>query len=145
MLVKNVLVSNICFDALLPESTRLLGVNNAEIVLFPFAADPPPVTPRGWQAWCEAALRCRCAENGVFGLAVNYVGDVSFAGVEQHFPGGGFAVDPRGNVLEAADTQSGQPGMFITEFHRDDLQAARAEPEYLFRFRRPELYGPLAE
>lgn len=136
---------NICFDALLPESTRLLGVNNAEIVLFPFAADPPPATPQEWQAWCEAALRCRCAENGVFGLAVNYVGDVSLAGVEQHFPGGGFAVDPRGKILEAAATERGQPGMFITEFQRDDLQAARAEPEYLFRFRRPELYGPLAE
>ena len=26
----------------------------------------------------------------------------------------------------------------------DDLRAARSEPEYLFRFRRPELYGPLA-
>jgi predicted amidohydrolase len=40
---------NICFDALLPESTRLLAVQNVEIVLFPFAADPPPCTPEGWR------------------------------------------------------------------------------------------------
>lgn len=136
---------NICFDALLPESTRLLAVNNAEIVLFPFAADPPPVTPQGWQAWCEPALRCRCAENGVFGLAINYAGGVSFSDVEQQFPGGGLAIDPRGKVLDNATTQTGQPGLFVTEFHRAELQAARAEPEYLYRFRRPELYGPLAE
>ena len=35
---------NICFDALLPESTRLLAVQNVETVLFPFAADPAPGT-----------------------------------------------------------------------------------------------------
>ena len=42
--------ANICFDALMPESTRLLAVQNVEIVLFPFAADPPPPTPAGWAA-----------------------------------------------------------------------------------------------
>jgi predicted amidohydrolase len=30
----------ICIDSFLPESTRLLAVQGAEIVLFPFAADP---------------------------------------------------------------------------------------------------------
>ena len=38
--------ANVCFDVFLPESTRLLGVQNAEVVLFPFAADPDPLTPR---------------------------------------------------------------------------------------------------
>lgn len=136
---------NICFDALLPESTRLLGVDNVEIVLFPFAADPPPATPQGWQAWASAALRCRCAENGAFGLACNSVGHVEFAGVEQTFPGGGMAIGPRGEVLSEWPAAGGEPGMLVTEFRRDTLQEARAEPEYLFRFRRPELYGPLAE
>jgi hypothetical protein len=35
--------------------------------------------------------------------------------------------------------------MLLATLRADDLLAARAEPEYLFRFRRPELYGPLAE
>lgn len=135
---------NICFDALLPESTRLLGIDNVEIVLFPFAADPPPVTPQGWQAWASAALRCRCAENGTFGLACNYVGNVEFAGVQQKFPGGGLAIGPRGEILTEWKVAEGKPGMLVTDFRRDVLQSARAEPEYLFRFRRPELYGPLA-
>jgi len=136
---------NICFDALIPESTRLLAVQNAEIVLFPFAADPPPVTPQGWQEWAAPALRNRCQENGVFGLACNYVGRVDFAGVEQAFPGGGLAVGPRGEVLAEWPVTTGQPGMLIVDFDPEMLQSARAEPEYLYRFRRPELYGPLAK
>lgn len=130
---------NICFDALIPESTRLLAVGNAEIVLFPFAADPPPKTPAGWAAWAGTALRARCAENGVFGVAVNYLGDVEFAGVPQSFPGGAMAVGPRGEILAEPDGAS----IIFVELRRSDLLAARSEPEYLFRFRRPDLYGPL--
>jgi N-carbamoylputrescine amidase len=136
---------NICFDALMPESTRLLAVQNVEIVLFPFAADPPPVTPLGWQNWAAPALHSRCQENGVFGLACNYVGQVEFAGVKQSFPGGGLAMGPRGELLAEWPTDQGEPAMLIADFHSEMLQAARAEPEYLYRFRRPELYGPLAE
>lgn len=136
---------NICFDALLPESTRLLAVQNVEIVLFPFAADPPPVTPQGWQEWAAPAVRSRCQENGVFGLACNYVGQVEFAGVTQEFPGGGLAVGPRGDVIAEWDAGTGETAMLVVDFHQKMLQEARAEPEYLYRFRRPELYGSLAE
>lgn len=131
---------NICFDALLPESTRLLAVKNVEIVLFPFAADPEPKTPEGWAAWAGTALRARCAENGVFGLAVNYAGYVEMAGASQTFPGGALALGPRGENLETRV----ENGLTITELRAADLEAARAEPEYLYRFRRPELYGALA-
>jgi predicted amidohydrolase len=137
--------TKICFDALLPESTRLLAVQNVEIVLFPFAADPPPCTPEGWAAWAIPALRVRCQENGVFGVAVNYVGRVECAGVSQSFPGGGVVVSPRGDVVAAWTGKPGEPDMLLATLRADDLLAARAEPEYLFRFRRPELYGPLAE
>lgn len=129
---------NICFDALLPESTRLLAVQNVELVLFPFAADPPPGTVDAWAAWALPALRARCAENNVFGLAANYAGPVSCAGVEQTFPGGAAALGPRGDLLAGP-----VPGLLLAEFRRDHLLQARAEPEALFRFRRPELYGPL--
>lgn len=134
---------NICFDALLPESTRLLAVQQVEVVLFPFAADPPPVTPQGWADWAAPALRCRCQENGVFGLACNLVGRVDFAGVQQSFPGGGLAIGPRGEILAEWSGPAGVPHMLITDFSRQHLQRARAEPEYLYRFRRPHLYGLL--
>ena len=136
---------NICFDALIPESTRLLAVQSAEIVLFPFAADPPPVTPQGWRDWAAPAVRSRCQENGIFGLACNYVGRVEFAGADQVFPGGGLAVGPRGEVLAEWPATAAEPEMLVVDFDSDVLQAARAEPEYLYRFRRPELYSPLAK
>ena len=136
---------NICFDSLMPESTRLLGIKNAEIVLFPFAADPPPATAQAWANWAGTALRSRCIENGTFGIACNYVGTVNCAAVSQTFPGGALAIDPRGNIQSEWTQDSGQPGMLLTNFSAELLRTARAEPEYLFRFRRPELYGSLAQ
>lgn len=129
---------NICFDALIPESTRLLAVEGVEIVLFPFAADPAPGTVEAWAEWALPAVRARCVENGVFGLAANCMGRFECVGVEQTFPGGAAAVGPRGEVVAGPGV-----GMVVADFRAEDLQAARAEPESLFRFRRPELYGPL--
>jgi N-carbamoylputrescine amidase len=137
--------ANICFDALIPESTRLLAVQNVEIVLFPFAADPPPPTAAGWAQWAAPAIRARAVENGVFGVACNYVGHVECAGAQQDFPGGGLIVSARGESLAEWNTETGQCGLIVADLSAVDLQRARAEPEYLYRFRRPELYGPLAE
>ena len=134
---------NTCFDALMPESTRLLALQNAEIVLFPFAADPSPGTMEAWQSWAAPALQCRCQENGVFGVACNYEGRVAFAGVTQEFPGGSLAFDPRGGRVERSPLAVEAPLVTVYDLHRETLQQARSEPEYLFRFRRPELYEPL--
>jgi predicted amidohydrolase len=136
--------ANICFDALMPESTRLLAVQNVEIVLFPFAADPPPLTAAGWAQWAMPAVHARAVENGIFAVACNYVGNVVCAGVEQRFPGGGFILSPRGAVL-ADWTSESESGLIVADLESRELEAARAEPEYLYRFRRPELYGPLAD
>jgi predicted amidohydrolase len=136
---------NICFDALMPESTRLLAVENVEIVLFPFAADPPPRTPQGWANWAGPSLQARCRENGVFGIAANYVGEVECAGAKQNFPGGGMALGPDGEIIADWPAESNSPTMLVVDFTAESLREARAAPEYLFRFRRPELYGPLAQ
>lgn len=131
---------NICFDTLLPESTRLLGVQNCEIALFPFAADPPPGTAAGWSAWARPVLQARCAENGLYGIAVNYRGDVAYAGATQSFPGGACIVGPHGRVM----AETAEP-LLVAELTADALRQARASFEYTYRFRRPELYRRLAE
>src|SRR3954447_12878301 len=133
---------NICFDALIPESTRLLAVQNVEIVLFPFAADPPPGTAEAWADWAGPAVRARCVENGVYGVACNYTGRVSFAGVEQAFPGGAMIVGPDGVVL--AEDRSDGLALLVAALAPGNLLGPRADPGYLFRFRRPELYRSLA-
>jgi predicted amidohydrolase len=82
----------------------------------------------------------------VFAVACNYAGRVACAGVSQEFPGGGLVVSPRGEVLARMQPAAGgQPGLLVAVLEASMLQAARAEPEYLYRFRRPELYGPLAD
>jgi predicted amidohydrolase len=131
---------NICFDAMLPESTRLLAVQGCEIVLFPFAADPAPGTAAAWAAWARPVLRARCAENGVFGVASNYRGRVAFAGVEQALPGGALVVGPDGEMIGEGDGE-----MLLAELTAERLRMARSAFEYTFRFRRPELYGLLAK
>lgn len=135
--------TNICFDALIPESTRLAALAGAEVVLFPFAADPPPGTASAWADWAVPAIRSRCMENGVFGVAANYRGAISACGVSQVFPGGLVAVAPNGAVIEQKTDDTREPQMLTVDCRPEDLAAARAEPEYLFRFRRPELYAPL--
>ncbi len=129
---------NICFDTLLPESTRLLGVQNCEIGLFPFAADPPPGDSAGWSNWCGPVLKARCSENGLFGVACNYLGDVSYAGASQSFPGGTMVIGPSGELI-AEDAGS----MLIADLSAQRMMEARAAFEYTFRFRRPELYRSL--
>lgn len=135
---------NICFDAFLPESTRLLAVRGAEIVLFPFAADPAPVTPAGWAAWAGGVVQARCAENGLFGVACNYFGDVSYGGVGQRFAGGALIVDPGGAAIARHEDETFEPHMLTATLTRDALTEARARFEYTYRFRRPELYASLA-
>ena len=127
---------NICFDAMLPESTRLLAVQGCEIVLFPFAADPAPGTAEAWANWARPVLQARCSENGVYGVACNYSGSVSFAGAEQVFPGGSMVVAPDGSVVAE--------GTSLVRLEESKLVEARSAFEYTFRFRRPELYGSLA-
>ena len=135
----------VCIDAFLPESVRLLAVQGAEIVLFPFAADPAPVTPEGWAAWASPVVQARCAENGVFGLASNVHGACEFAGVSQRFAGGALAVGPDGGVLARQLEVVDVPHLLVADFDRARQIEARAAFEYTFRFRRPELYGLLTQ
>jgi N-carbamoylputrescine amidase len=135
----------ICIDSFLPESTRLLAVQGAEIVLFPFAADPAPVTPDGWAAWASPVVQARCVENGVFGIACNVQGLCTYAGVSQQFAGGALAVGPDGQVLARHTHEPDVPHMLVADFDRDLQLQARAAFEYTFRFRRPELYGLLSK
>ncbi len=135
----------VCIDAFLPESSRLLAVQGAEIVLFPFAADPSPVTPAGWAAWAAPVVQARCMENGVFGVACNVHGDVAFAGVPQHFAGGALIVDPSGAIAARTEADDRGGDLLIADLRRDDQIKARAAFEYTFRFRRPNLYALLAD
>jgi N-carbamoylputrescine amidase len=65
--------------------------------------------------------------------------------VKQTFPGGAMVVGPSGEILARRVGDTGEPGMLVADLERETLLDAQAAPEYLYRFRRPELYGPLAK
>jgi predicted amidohydrolase len=134
----------ICIDAFLPESVRLLAVQSAEIVLFPFAADPAPLTPQGWSAWAEPTLRMRCMENAVFGIACNLHGHVEFAGAHQAFAGGALVMGPGGEEIARHSGDGSLPHLLFADLDREAQFSARSAFEYTWRLRRPELYGSLA-
>jgi N-carbamoylputrescine amidase len=134
----------ICIDAFLPESVRLLAVQGAEIVLFPFAADPAPLTPQGWSTWAEPTLRMRCLENAVFGIACNLHGHVEFAGAHQVFAGGALVVGPGGEEIARHTSDGSLPHLLFADLDREAQFSARSAFEYTWRLRRPELYGSLA-
>lgn len=131
---------NICFDAFLPESTRLLALQNAEIALFPFAADPAPVNADGWWEWAGPVVQARCAENALYGVAANYFGELNYAGVQQTFGGGAAIVGPHGRVVQGPEDR-----ITATLLRHEELLDARAAFEYTLRFRRPELYDLLTK
>lgn len=115
----------ICADRRWPENIRVLRLKGAEIVLNP---------TWGWHGDGNTAImRTRAYENGI---------PVCFAHPEQ-----ALLCDARGNV--AAVMESNQPGVLV---HDVDL-AENVEPKqtndvssgHPIQFRRPELYGPLAE
>ncbi len=135
--------TSICFDTLMPESTRLLQVEGAELVLMPFASDPEPRTVEGWIANNQMLLRTRCLENGFFGLVCNYSGHVEGLGESMDFPGGGMLIGPRGQVLESWPGES--ETIMIAEIDPSLLEEARAHTEFGPRFRRPELYEGLID
>ncbi|HTU98971.1 MAG TPA: hypothetical protein VMF13_00415, partial [Luteitalea sp.] len=62
--------------------------------------------------------------------------------VAQTFGGGALIVGPSGDVL-AAQTDVAD-GLTVADLSRESQLAARSAFEYTFRFRRPELYGLLA-
>ncbi len=133
----------ICFDTLFPESTRLLQIEKADLVLMPFASDPEPRTVAGWIENNETLLRTRCLENGFFGLVCNCSGHVEGLGESMDFPGGGMLIGPRGQLLERWPEDGA--AIMIAQVDPFLLNEARSHPEFAPRFRRPECYEGLID
>jgi predicted amidohydrolase len=88
----------ICFDWLFPETARLLALAGADLIAHPsnLILDH-----------CQAAMRTRALENGVFAATVNRVGGESRPdGDNLVFSGRSQLVDPLGETLCAADESS---------------------------------------
>jgi len=130
---------NICYDVAFPESSRILALAGADII----------VLPTNWSAGAETtacfAVNARALENHVFYVAANRVG------VERGFEffGGSKICEPQGGNLA-------QPAGKGEEILYADIAYTQARNKRLVRVpgkheierfadRRPEMYGLLTE
>lgn len=130
---------NICYDSAFPESSRILTIKGADLIVLP--TNWPP----GAECVAANALNTRAMENGVYYIAVNRVGTergFSFIGLSR-------ICDPSGNTL--ATSTGTDEEILYAEIHPE-----KARRKHIVRVpglheidrmadRRPEMYGLLCE
>jgi predicted amidohydrolase len=130
---------NICFDASLPESARIMSLDGAELIAL------PTNWPVGAEVVADHVINTRAIENGVNFMAVNRVGEER----GYRFIGGGKVVGPNGITIAQAGREKEE--IFYADV---DMKAARNKRVVItpgqfevdrMNSRRPEFYGPLTE
>lgn len=123
----------ICYDREFPESTRILMLRGAEIVLIPNAAE--------MEVNRLSQLRSRSFENMVGVALANYAApqqnghSVAFDGM---------AFDEKGRSREMRIVEAGEEeGVYLAPFDLEALRAYRERETWGNAFRRPHRYGAL--
>ena len=132
---------NICFDNWLPESSRLVALQGAEVILAPFVWGEDKLgTPaehlqrnRRQKEYTNRTFPARAIDNGVFVVFVNDWESVVLV------------YSPDGKLIaESPDEASGEV-IVVSDLDQNLLFERRSQNVFHPRFRRPELYGILAE
>jgi N-carbamoylputrescine amidase len=136
----------ICWDQWFPESARVMALMGAELLLFPTAigTEPPPAVPVNSREHWQRTQQGHAAANLMPLVASNRYGiERSLQQPDDlyiRFYGSSFIADPLGaKVAEAGEAEE---AVLLAQF---DL-AATAELRdnwFVFRDRRPDLYGPI--
>lgn len=136
----------VCWDQWFPESARVMALLGAELLLYPTAigSEPAPAAPLDSRLHWQRTQQGHAAANLMPLLASNRIGiERALQNPESlhiRFYGSSFIADASGALLAEADQDS---EMLITaSFDLEALKAAR-DNWFVFRDRRPELYGPL--
>jgi N-carbamoylputrescine amidase len=126
----------ICYDRWYPEAWRVLALGGARIVLVPNASE-------GYVADMFIPLiRVSAAQNQVFAVAANRAGVERIGDASTNYYGRSCIAGPRGELLAEAGAD---PDTIIgAELHMDAVDEAR-QRLWVYRDRRPDLYGPLTD
>jgi N-carbamoylputrescine amidase len=136
----------ICWDQWFPETARVMALMGAELFFFPTAigSEPPPAVPVNSREHWQRTQQGHAAANLTPLVASNRYGlERSLQdpqGLYIRFYGSSFIADAMGaKVAEAAEEGD---AVLVQKF---DLEAARELRDnwFVFRDRRPDLYGPL--
>lgn len=126
----------ICYDREFPESTRILMLQGAELILTPNAC------PMEINRLCQ--LRSRAFENMLAIATANYpAGQPDCNGHSTVFDGVPWLPDePEVRDMQLLDAGEA-PGVYLAELDLDLLRAHREREVHGNAFRRPDLYGAL--
>jgi N-carbamoylputrescine amidase len=136
----------ICWDQWFPETARVMALMGAELLLFPTAigSEPPPAVALNSRDHWQRTQQGHAAANLMPLIAANRYGlERSLQdpeGLYIRFYGSSFIADATGaKVAEAPETGD---AVLVAAFDLAQL-ATQRDNWYVFRDRRPDLYGPL--
>jgi predicted amidohydrolase len=125
----------ICFDWIIPEVTRVLSLQGADIICHPSNLV---------LHFCQSAMITRCLENNVYAITANRFGKEKRAHGEICFIGKSQIVGPKGELIHRARTQREE--LYIIEIDINMARNKNITPQNeLFQDRRPEFYSYLCK
>lgn len=136
----------ICWDQWFPESARALALRGAELLLFPTAigSEPPPAPPVHSRDHWQRTQQGHAAANLTPLIASNRYGlERSLQDPERlfiRFYGSSFIADPVGAKVAEAPEEG--EAVLVSRFDLAEV-AQQRDGWFVFRDRRPDLYGPL--
>jgi N-carbamoylputrescine amidase len=136
----------ICWDQWFPESARAMALLGAEVLLYPTAigSEPPPAPALDSCAHWRRVQQGHAAANMMPIVVANRIGlEHARHGPEDlqiRFYGSSFIADGTGAIVAEADRD--HEAVVLAEFDLEQLRQRRAA-WFVFRDRRPDLYGPL--
>jgi predicted amidohydrolase len=127
----------ICYDRWFPEAWRMLALQGAEVVCVPNASlgDVSDLF--------VPSMRTCAAQNLLYVVATNRAGEEEVEGRKARYYGLSCVVGPRGELLAAAG--EAEPDQLAGATMDLDAIARVRTRQTMYRDRRPELYGLLAE
>ncbi len=137
--------AGICWDQWFPEAARIMALAGAELLLYPTAigSEPPPAPPVDSRLHWQRTQQGHAAANLMPLVAANRYGAErarSNPELSLHFYGSSFIADASGALVIEADQHS--EAVLCASFDLTQLKRAR-DNWFVFRDRRPDLYGPL--
>jgi len=136
----------ICWDQWFPESARAMALQGAEVLLYPTAigSEPPPAPPLDSRDHWRRVQQGHAAANMMPIVVANRIGvERARRGPEElqiRFYGSSFIADGTGAIVAEADRE--QEAVLLADFDLAELRRRR-QGWFVFRDRRPDLYGPL--
>lgn len=130
---------SICYDGSFPETTRILMLKGADLVVL------PTNWPAGAESTVQHLVQCRALENHLFYAAVNRIGTERGT----RYIGQSRIVNVNGDLLASAGPD--EETMLVAEIDPErarNKQIVRIPGKYMLhrvKDRRPDMYGPLVE